>query len=305
MIPLPYPRLALRRSFWTMDLCAAIVCAVFMGRVLVSFLYPTPPASGDTTVILSPDSTPALPPPEPVPEIKNLKDRGIFTKSFESTKGTPKDEVPPPPPVDEPQESSLSLTLEGIVYCDSEPLLSSAIISNTKLRKSGVYWVGAEVTPEVYVDEIWPLRVMLDERGKKTYLEMLSEDDEKKTRVAAVSPKPASMSAPAPVPKSIEVSREEMTERLDEFLALQESASIEPYEENGRVVGLRVSNIGDSALAREMGVQDGDVVQSINNVRVTDRAKALEAMNKAANSSMVRVGMLRNGQRTFMTYRMK
>ena len=30
-----------------------------------------------------------------------------------------------------------------------------------------------------------------------------------------------------------------------------------------------------------------------------------DAVNKAASSSMVRIGMLRNGQRTFMTYRMK
>jgi len=288
-----------------MDLCVAIVCAVFMGRVLVSFLYPTPPASGDTTGTLSPDGTSALPPPEPVPEMKNLKNSGIFVKSFGSTKGVPKEKPPPPPPVAELQESSLSLILKGIVYCNPEPLLSSAIILNTKLRKPGVYWVGDEVTPEVYIDEIWPRRVMLDERGKKTYLEWLPEDDKKKTRVASIPAKPASTQVPAPVPKTVEVSREEMTGRLDELLALQESVSIEPYEENGRVVGLQVNNIGDSALAREMGVQDGDVVQSINGVRVTDRAKALEAMNKAANSSMIRVGMLRNGRRTFMTYRMK
>jgi len=306
MIPLTYPRLALRRSFWTMDLCVAIVCAVFMGQILVSFLYPTPPASGAGPDIPSSDSTQALPLPESVPEMKNLKDRGIFTKSFESTEGMPKDEPPPPPPVGKLQESGLSLVLQGIVYCNAEPLLSSAIVFNTRLRKRGVYWVGDEITPEVYVDEIWERRVMLDERGKKTYLDWLPEDDKETTRVAALPPpRPASRHVPAPVPHNIEVSRQKMTERLDELLALQESVSIEPYEANGRAAGLRVSNLGDSEIAREMGVEDGDVVQSINNVRVTDRANALEAMNKALNSSMIRVGILRNGQRRFMTYRMK
>jgi general secretion pathway protein C len=292
-----------------MDLAVAIVCAAIMGRVLVSFLYPAPvvdptggfETSGNTGVI--------LPPHEPVPPVQHLDRNRIFgAKSDESTKGAVQEVAPPPLSVDDkPQESSLNLTLAGIVYCDPDPLLSSAIIVNTRLRKPGVYRVGEEVTPEVYVDEIWPFRVILDERGERTFLEWLPDETKKTTQVASMSTPspPPSTHVPAPVPRTVEVSRDEMTDRLDELLTLQETASIEPYEENGRVVGLQVSNMGDNALAREMGVRDGDVVQSINGVRVTDRAKALEAMNKAASSSMVRVGMLRNGQRTFMTYRMK
>ncbi len=308
MIPLTYPRLALRRSYWTTNLCVAIVCAAIMGRVLVGFLYPehvVDPTRGAETSI---DTGVILPPPEEVREIRHLNDNRIFgPNSDESVKGAVQEAAPPPPPpTGELKESKEKLTLKGIVY-DPNPLRSSAIVLNTKLRKAGVYKVGDEITTEVYVDEIWPFRVILDERGKKTYLEWLPDETKKKTQVAlaSTSSKPASTQTPAPLPKTVAVSRDEMAERLDELMALKETVNIEPYEENGRVVGLRVSNLGDSALAREMGIQDGDVVQSINGVRVTDRVKALEAMNKAASSSLVRVGMLRNGQRTFMTYRMK
>jgi len=305
MVSFIYPRLTVRRSFWTLDLCVAILCALFMGRVLVGFFYP----ESQSRVESSPrdDIVPVLLPPVTSPEVRNLDKVGIFGEdSFTQEKVVP-EEPPPPEPTNELKESEdKNLIVLGIVYRGLEPAMSQAIIQNRKLRKPGVYRVGDEVVPEVRVVEIWPLRVILDERGNRTYLDYNPEEDTSTVQLAsAVPPRAPSRAQPAAVPRSIEVSREEMTDRVDELLELRETATVEPYEENGRPVGLQVSNLGDSELAKEIGIQDGDVIETINGVRITDETSALDTLSKFTDSSMIRVGMRRDGRRMYMTYRIR
>ncbi len=302
-----YPRLTIRRSFWTLDLCIAILCALFMGRVLVGFFYPE---SQSRSVESSPrdDVVPVLLPPVTPPELKNLDKVGIFGEDSFTQENVVPEEPPPPEPTNELKESEdKNLMVLGIVYRGLEPAMSQAIIQNRKLRKPGVYRVGDEIVPEVRVVEIWPLRVILDERGERTYLDYNPEEDTSAVQLAsaAAARTPPSRAQPAAVPRSIEVSRDEMAERVDELLELRETATVEPYEENGRPVGLQVSNLGDSELAKEIGIQDGDVIETINGVRITDETSALDALSKFTDSSMIRVGMRRGGRRMYMTYRIR
>jgi len=292
----------LRRSFWVLDLCVAVLCAVFMARVLMSFVFPPSTAEeiDDNPTAVAPVILPAVATPEP----RNLDERPIFgQRSLQSAKVAAKSE-PPPPPVDKLQESTLRLQLRGIVY-SPEPASRRAIIYDTSLRKLGVYAHRDEVSPEVYVVEIWPRRVILDERGNRTYLEWDLEEKPKSKPTVPAAARPSRAPQPASGSRTVQVSREEMMSRADELLALRDVVDVRPYEQNGQVIGLQVNNLGDSPLAKEFGVQEGDVVQSINNVRVTDAASAFEAVEKFSNSSLIRVGIMRNGQRTFMTYRLK
>jgi len=303
IISVIYPSLTLRRAFWVFDLGVAVVCALYMGQVLISFLLPAPAVelvannpSADTQIL--------LPPPPPV-QTEHLAKSGIFgEKSFAQHQVKP-EPPPPPPPSDVLTESELNLKLIATV-CDPDPSRSSAIIENIKLRMGQVvYNVGAEISPEVFLKEIRWRRVILDERGKRTYLEWEPEKEERPTRPASAPPRPASKPQPAPVPRTIEISREEILSRGEELLALRDSVSIEPYEENGRVVGLQVSNLGDNPLAKEMGLQDGDVIQTINGVRVSDVTSASDALEKFSSASMIRIALTRGGRRTFVTYKMR
>jgi len=302
-----YPSLALRRSFWVLDLSVAVVCALFMGRVVASYIYPAPAVDSDTNNPSAEARQILFPHPAPV-ETEHLAKSGIFgAGSFKSQVVEPAPPPPPPPPPsDGVTESELNLELKGTVY-DPNPSLRRAIIENKKLRTGDlVYSVGDEVSPEVVVSEIWWRRVILDERGKRTYLEWNPEEEEEQpTRVAAAPPRPATVPERAVVPRTIELSREDMLGRGEELLALRDSVNVIPYEEHGRVVGLQVNNLGDSAIAKEMGIEEGDVIQTINGVRLTDTAKAFEALEKFSNASMIRIGLTRGGRRTFVTYRLK
>lgn len=302
MISFIYPGLTLRRSFWLVDLSVAVVCAMLVAHVVMRFYFPQPPEIDSGTVATA--ETPKLVAHQiPKGEIDRIGKNPVFGSA--STMSTPVKEPPPPKPepIDPFAESSLKLDVKGIVW-DEDPMRSSCVIVNSRKRETETYSNTDEVTTGVFVAEIWPTRVILDEHGKRTYLEWEPEDNEnggtKPVRAAAPS-KPR----PSPLPRVMELSRAEMSDRADDIMALRDSVEVQPYKQNGRVVGLQVGNLGDNPMAADIGIEDGDVVQSINSVRINDMDTAVEQLTKLSNAPMIRVGIMRNGQRTFLTYRIR
>lgn len=60
------------------------------------------------------------------------------------------------------------------------------------------------------------------------------------------------------------------------FAKLMTQLRIKPYFEGGRCVGFQIGNISGSI--KQMGLQDGDIVESINGVKVDDPLRALEIL---------------------------
>ncbi len=302
MIPIVYPSLTLRRSFWLFDLSVAAICAAFAAHVAVGYLFPEQPA-------IRPREMTAQTPPKikirqvPKDRIEKIGKNHIFGAA--STKSQKVKPPEPPKPVDRNEivESTLNLKLNGITW-DPAPDRCSAVIENTKLRKTDVFGIGDEVASGVLIDKIWPKRVWLNEHGKKTYLEWQPKEKDKNAQSAKIS-SAATRPAVAALPRVVNLDRAEMRSRIDDLVALRDSVKIQPFEENGRVTGLQVSNLGDNPMAAEIGIKDGDVVQSINSVRITSMDKAMEQLTRLSNAPMVRVGIMRNGKRTFLTYRIK
>jgi general secretion pathway protein C len=291
----------LRRSFWAVDLSVAVFCAVIVGHVTVGFLFPD-----DTKIKAAAAGTQSAPAIRvrqiDQSQIDRLGKNHIFGDASIKSQAVKAPEPPSPIPASEVVVSSLKLEVRGIVW-DRNPDLSTCTIWDAKLRKSDVYRVGEEVTTGVTVVEIWPNRIVLNEHGKTTYLEWEIEEegagDKGPVSRAATPP------APAPLPRVVEISRAEMGDKIEELMALRDTVQVTPYMEGGRSVGLQVNNLGDNPLAAQIGIEDGDVVQSINSVRIDDMDSAMQQLTKFANQPMVRVGIMRDGQRTFLTYRIK
>lgn len=77
-----------------------------------------------------------------------------------------------------------------------------------------------------------------------------------------------------------------------DFAKLLTQLRIRPYFEGGRCVGFQVSNV--STAIRQMGLRDGDIVESINGIRVDDPLKALEILYK---SNPVHLGIERGDEK--------
>ncbi len=78
-------------------------------------------------------------------------------------------------------------------------------------------------------------------------------------------------------------------------LRLTRYISAQPYVENGKTLGFRVQPGRDKRLFGQLGLQPGDVVVAINNLRVGE-APVSDLLNSVNNSQSVEVEIRRNGQ---------
>ena len=74
---------------------------------------------------------------------------------------------------------------------------------------------------------------------------------------------------------------------------------------SGKVMGITASNISEIGVAQKLGISDGDVLQTVNNESIDSVAKVMEMVTKYQNASSFRIGLLRNGKPTVVTYRLE
>ena len=134
---------------------------------------------------------------------------------------------------------------------------------------------------------------------------------------------PAGDEKPPPAPKS-SISEEELNTGitqvsdtkynvsrtlLDKVLGAQSelmrAARVIPFEENGRTVGVKVYGIRRAALLGKLGIQNGDVLRTINGFDLSSPDSALEAYTKLREMDQFSIAMIRRGQPRTMEYTVK
>jgi len=216
---------------------------------------------------------------------------------------------PPPPPVEEPEvETSLNLRLVGTT--DLRPF-ESAIIEDMDTRGSiHSFRPGELVVDKVTLEEVRQREVVImNERLIPPKRELLRMDDDKgKPIVTARAPqRPAPQPAVDNSPDRITLNRNEFIQDLyTNYADLITKVRPEMYrDESGNVIGVTAQNISEVPMAAKLGLEDGDVLQSVNNEPIDSEQKIMEMVQKYQNSNSFRIGIMRNGQVRTITYRLQ
>lgn len=213
------------------------------------------------------------------------------------------EEKPPEPEGEEPV--SVPLRLVGTTATKS---MASAIIEDTSQPGSAhSYYIGQMVVDQVTLEEVYARYVIVrNKQNGENKRERLSMDDEsqKATQQAVAKPTPAP-AAPNGNARMTLKRQEIMNDLQNNY---QELIKIKPElsrDANGKVVGLTANNIGNIPLAKKMGLQDGDVLQTVNNEPIDSEAKVMEMISKYQNSNSFRIGLMRNGKPQVVTFRLE
>jgi general secretion pathway protein C len=75
-----------------------------------------------------------------------------------------------------------------------------------------------------------------------------------------------------------------------------------PNIQNGRTNGFSLSEIEPGSLFDEMGLEEGDVLRSIDGQQMTDPAQAMQMMNMLRNRNQLNVQVYRDGKPVTLTY---
>jgi general secretion pathway protein C len=101
------------------------------------------------------------------------------------------------------------------------------------------------------------------------------------------------------------ISRQLLDKVLGNQAELMRAARVIPYEEGGRVVGVKVYGIRRNALLGKLGIQNGDVLRTINGFDLSSPDTALEAYTKLRESNEFSIAMMRRGAPKTMEYSVK
>jgi general secretion pathway protein C len=83
---------------------------------------------------------------------------------------------------------------------------------------------------------------------------------------------------------------------------LMRQARVVPHEEGGRVVGVKLYGIRRNSLLGRLGLQNGDVLRTINGFDMTSPDKALEAYTRLRDANQLTVNVMRRNAPTNINY---
>jgi type II secretory pathway component PulC len=228
------------------------------------------------------------------------------------------DETPPDEPVVpdefmEPPPPTLRLHATAATF-DPEDPISTAIIENSAaqtVQKVSTYYRGQPVTNELVLKEVYPRKVVLHNPVKNSLSELLMPEAGEKTTPGVPALNERQARQPVQVAQNTEalsLDRNAVAEELASYDYADVVNTLNPEmaeDENGNVTGITSSNFSAVPLAAEIGLQNGDVINTVNGIKIDSDQKLMEIFTKFSNASTFRLGVTRNGSAQMLTFKLE
>lgn len=174
---------------------------------------------------------------------------------------------------------SLPLRLRGTII--SDPVKSFAIIEDLNNKSQDLYRLG-DIINGAKIVAMNRESVILDFDGAKQELTM----SEASPRTSTVTGGGLTSSSGV------------------DFTKIMTQLRLKPYFDGGKCVGFQIDNINNN-FVKQMGLKDGDVIESINGVKVNDPLKALQMIYGLERSNPVHLGIERSDEKVELECRLK
>jgi general secretion pathway protein C len=98
------------------------------------------------------------------------------------------------------------------------------------------------------------------------------------------------------------VDRREVEHSIENMSTVITQMRAVPYLRDGENMGFRVFNIRSGSVFERMGIQNGDVIQSVNGTELTDPSRALALLDDIQTTDEIRIDLLRKNSPQTFTY---
>lgn len=307
----------LKKYLWALDLAVVALCSTFLGSAassaieskVVALIPPAQPAQ------VKPRKTESVAPTSKAPE--GILKRNIFCSTCPPILDQPKvDAGTGPEPAPEPEKTTLPIAILAIMYAPpakGSPVQSKwsiAILRDTEFKFSGPYALGDHIHGAKVI-AIEESRIYFDNAGKTEYLDLIDKPAPPKPVAAAEASAaggtdPLSIEMDRGIKKlnenKYEIQRSTLESVLGNMSLLSRSARIVPEMRDGKAAGFRLYSVKSDGPFAKIGMQNGDIISSINGMEITSPEKALEVYSKLKSASHLSLGMERNGQKVTKDY---
>jgi general secretion pathway protein C len=200
--------------------------------------------------------------------------------------------------------SSGTLKLWGTAVRDRDQAF--AILEDQHSRTQGLYREGQTIVPGVTLVKVDWDHVIIDRDGRRETLILPTDTSSPPTQlVKGLPPQPSD--APQGInqvaPDTFQVDRQEVDQAVANLNEIFTQVRAVPYSTpDGTTQGFRLFSIKAESLIDRLGLKNGDIVQRVNGVEVSDPSTAFNLLQDLQGLSHIRVDVLRNHQPVTLSY---
>ena len=217
---------------------------------------------------------------------------------FNSVKGTaPSDDA-------EARRTDLNVKLWGTAVV-TDPARSYAIIEDQAARRQALYRVGDSILDAATLKRVEWDRVILDRNGEEEVLDLASAHAPAVTAPAVASGTASAERIRKTADNKFVVDRREVEKTVEHLNEVFTQARAVPYFQDGKTVGFRVFAIKPGSVFEKLGLQNGDVIERVNGVELTDPTKAISLFTELQNEGHIAVDLQRNKQNKSFSYEIR
>src|SRR5262245_23396549 len=233
--------------------------------------------------------------------VEHIRTSGIFPLPADPLSMN-SDGVPAPPPRP-PWNVASKLTLLGVVMGDREG--RAVIVEDLASKRQLFFRLHDEIPDLGEISEIRRDGMVVRQGDQQEFLALAASLIEKPPP-PLVSPMPEKAAAPLPrTPMRTVLDRREVEQAMDNLPKLLTQARAVPFLTNGTITGFRLDYVAPSSFYEKIGLKYGDVLQQINGVEIRDPGTMLSLFQQLKSEKTVKLEVLRNNQRTAMTYEIR
>jgi general secretion pathway protein C len=188
----------------------------------------------------------------------------------------------------------LGLALFGTI--SGSPEIARAIIKNLRTGVSDMYKIGQTVEG-AGVEVIGTDEVILVHNGERKILRLSIAQSNNNNRTETPSVKTINeMSNSTKTDLSTQKADTGVRTKIGCVEAVLKQALIEPHIVDGKVEGLRISDVENIKEASVLGLKNGDIIRSVNGHLLTSKQKAHQIFKKAMSQAAINLELLRDDE---------
>lgn len=206
-----------------------------------------------------------------------------------------------------PVRASLGLAarmrLLGVVFGDQRGVF--AIVEELASKQQMLYRVHDQILDLGEVSEIRRNGILVRQGDLEELLELALLEHPPVPGSSTSTVPSAAQTPTAGVPLRKVVDRREVEQAMSDLPKLLSQARAAPHMLNGSINGFRLDYIAPASFYEKIGVQTGDILQRVNGVDIRDPSTMLNLLQQLKNEQIVKLDMLRNNQRSTITYELR
>jgi len=202
------------------------------------------------------------------------------------------------PPSRSPLNLASKLKLLGVVIGDQGGI--SAIVEELSSKRQLFFRLHDQIPDVGEISEIRRDGMVVRQGDQQEFLELAASQIEKPLAVSVTAGSAVASASGSPMRTVLD--RRDVEQAIGDLPKLLSQARAVPYLVNGAMNGFRLDYVAPSSFYEKIGLKYGDVLQQVNGVNIRDPGTMLTLFQQLRNEKTVKLDVLRNNQRTAMTF---